>query len=116
MVRNPRSGPGVIVEQQGPLSYLVETSDRFVWKRHADYLKELGELTSADSITKQPKHHMLRLLTKHKSLAPPPALVTDSRSPDDTTEPAAMDNKPVDEASITSETAPETVNTEPSGI
>ena len=46
MVRNLRSGPnyipGVIVERQGPLSYLVSIQDGVAWHRHVDHLKELG--------------------------------------------------------------------------
>ena len=45
MARNVRSGPdwvpAVIVEHLGPVSYLVETSDQLLWKRHVDLLREL---------------------------------------------------------------------------
>ena len=45
MARNLRPGadwvPAVVVERLGPLTYLVETSDRLLWKRHIDLLREL---------------------------------------------------------------------------
>ena len=38
MIKNLRPGPdwvsGIIVERLGPVSYLVETSQRLLWKRH----------------------------------------------------------------------------------
>ena len=46
MARNLRPGPdwvpAIIVERLGPVSYLVETSERQLWKRHIDLLKELS--------------------------------------------------------------------------
>ena len=33
--------PAVVVEHLGPLTYLVETTDRLLWKRHIDLLREL---------------------------------------------------------------------------
>ena len=45
MARNLRPGadwvPAVVVERLGPLSYLVETSDMLLWRRHVDLLREL---------------------------------------------------------------------------
>ncbi len=47
MARNFRPGAewvaAEIVERLGPLTYLVETSDRQLWRRHVDHLKELVE-------------------------------------------------------------------------
>lgn len=44
MAKNFRSGedwvPGVIVQQLGPLTYLVDVSEGRIWKRHVDHLKE----------------------------------------------------------------------------
>lgn len=44
MARNLRPGPdwvpAVIVERTGPLSYIVETNDHIIWKRHVDLLRE----------------------------------------------------------------------------
>ena len=44
MVRNFGSGAnwiaGVIVRQEGPVTYLVEVSDGRLWKRHVDHVKE----------------------------------------------------------------------------
>ena len=45
MARNYRSGaawlPGVIVQQLGPLTYLVDVSEGCLWKRHVDHIKDL---------------------------------------------------------------------------
>ena len=45
MARNLRPGndwvPAVIVERLGPVSYLVETADHQLWRRHLDHLKEI---------------------------------------------------------------------------
>ena len=45
MAKNLRPGPdwvpAVVVERLGPLTYLVETTDRLLWKRHIDLLREL---------------------------------------------------------------------------
>ena len=45
MARNCRSGaawlPGVIVQQLGPLTYLVDVSEGRLWKRHVDHIKDL---------------------------------------------------------------------------
>ncbi len=44
VAKNFRSGPawipGVIVEQLGPVTYLVDVSDGRMWKRHVDHVKE----------------------------------------------------------------------------
>ena len=43
MAKNLRPGPDlVVVERLGPLTYLVETADRLLWKRHIDLLRELS--------------------------------------------------------------------------
>ena len=46
MAKNLRPGPdwvpAVVVERLGPLTYLVETADRLLWKRHIDLLRELA--------------------------------------------------------------------------
>ena len=46
MAKNLRQGPNwipaVVVERLGPLSYLVETEDRELWRHHVDLLKELA--------------------------------------------------------------------------
>ena len=53
MVRNLRPGPnwvpGVIVERAGPLSYVIETEDKQIWRRHVDQLKELGDGVAMDN-------------------------------------------------------------------
>ena len=45
MVCNMRTGPdwvpAVVIERLGPLTYLVETADHLLWKRHIDRLREL---------------------------------------------------------------------------
>ena len=47
MARNLRPGPdwvpATIVEVQGPVTYLVETDDRQIWKRHLYQLKVFQE-------------------------------------------------------------------------
>ena len=44
MARNFRAGaawvPGVIVQQLGPLAYLIEVSEGRLWKRHIDQVKQ----------------------------------------------------------------------------
>ena len=46
MAKNLRPGPdwvpAVVVERLGPLTYLVETADQLLWKRHIDLLRELA--------------------------------------------------------------------------
>ena len=43
MAKNFRAGPdwvpATIVARLGPLSYLVETQDKLVWRRHVDHVK-----------------------------------------------------------------------------
>ena len=45
MAHNMRPGPdwvpAVVIERLGPLTYLVETTDHLLWKRHIDLLREL---------------------------------------------------------------------------
>ena len=45
MARNMRPGPdwvpAVVIERLGPLTYLVETTDHLLWKRHIDLFREL---------------------------------------------------------------------------
>ena len=45
MARNMRPGPdwvpAVVIERLGPLTYLVETTEQKLWKRHVDLLQEL---------------------------------------------------------------------------
>ena len=45
MARNIHSGPdwvpAVVIERLGPLTYLVETADYLLWKRHINLLREL---------------------------------------------------------------------------
>ena len=52
MVKNLLSGdmwiPGVVVQQSGPLTFLVDVGEGRVWKRHIDHLK-LRELLDAVS-------------------------------------------------------------------
>ncbi len=47
MVRNLRPGMdwirGVVVEQFGPVTYLVDMGQDRIWKRHTDQLKSLRE-------------------------------------------------------------------------
>ena len=55
MARNMRPGPdwvpAVVIERLGPLTYLVETADHLLWKRHVDLLREL----KMDSQTETPQ-------------------------------------------------------------
>ena len=47
MLHNLRDGPkwvpGVVVGRQGPLSYVVQTTEGEVWKRHVDQIGEVGD-------------------------------------------------------------------------
>ena len=51
MVKNLHSGskwiPAVIVELLGPLSYLIETADKELWRRHIDMIKECTTTTNS---------------------------------------------------------------------
>ena len=51
MVKNLRSGPkwipALIVERLGPLSYLIETADKELWRRHIDMIKECTTTTNS---------------------------------------------------------------------
>ena len=51
MVRNFRPGqdwvPAIVVERLGPVSYLVETADHQMWRRHLDHLKEFRGLPNS---------------------------------------------------------------------
>ena len=53
MARNLRPGPnwipGVIIERAGPLSYMIETEDKQIWRRHVDQQKELGDIVETDN-------------------------------------------------------------------
>ena len=59
MARNLRPGPdwvpAVVVERLGPLTYLVETTDRLMWKRHVDLLRELSARSSRPEPGDQPE-------------------------------------------------------------
>ena len=87
MAKNLRPGPkwipAVIVERLGPLSYLVESNDCDLWRRHVDLLKELS---SADRVPTVSTPHSavsaeVVLLARHRPLVisgsvPEPAEVT----------------------------------------
>ena len=57
MVKNHGSGSswvtGVIAQQIGPVTYLVDMSGNRLWKRHVDHLKEIG--TPHLSVTTEPE-------------------------------------------------------------
>ena len=36
----PKWVPATVVGRHGPLSYLLETADKQVWKRHVEHVKE----------------------------------------------------------------------------
>ena len=50
MVKNLRPGPawipGIIIQQSGPVSFLVEVQDGLKWKRHIDHIRARGDDTS----------------------------------------------------------------------
>ena len=55
LVRNFREGDnwiqGKIVDQLGPVSYLVQSQDGAIWRRHIDHIQELSatqEISSSD--------------------------------------------------------------------
>ena len=58
MVKNYRSGPkwlpGVIVEQLGTLTFLVQLDNGMFWKRHVDQLRGRDQSSSIIQIQKQP--------------------------------------------------------------
>lgn len=59
MARNFRPGaawlPGVIAQQLGPLTYLVDVSNGRLWKRHVDHLKDLHILPSENETGPEPR-------------------------------------------------------------
>ncbi|KAL5502704.1 hypothetical protein EMCRGX_G009519 [Ephydatia muelleri] len=54
MVQNLLNGPtwvsGVISEQKGPLTYLVEVESNQYWRRHVDQIRDKGDSTLRESI------------------------------------------------------------------
>ena len=56
MARNKRPGnkwiPGVIRKQLGPLTFLVETNQGILWKRHIDHLqdRQTDETSASDDL------------------------------------------------------------------
>ena len=61
MVRNYREGskwvPGVIIENTGPVSYVVKTSDGLVWRRHVDQIREYvsEQMSASRNLTSVPQ-------------------------------------------------------------
>ena len=57
MARNMRPGadwvPATILEVKGPVTYLVETDEGQVWKRHLDQLKELEQKKQSTEFTSE---------------------------------------------------------------
>ena len=81
MARNFRAGedwiPGVVMQQLGPLTYLVNVSDGRVWKRHVNFLKEfrgLGtERVQEPTVEEEPDSSPSSLPTATTGLAVPVA-------------------------------------------
>ena len=73
MARNFRNGakylPRVLVQQLGPLTFLVEMRDGVISRRHMDHLKSLQESTTQSSAQAEPDPNEVRsrrcLLTIH---------------------------------------------------
>ena len=55
MARNLQPGPnwipGVVVERAGPLSYVIKTEEKQLWRWHVDQLKALGDGISLEAST-----------------------------------------------------------------
>ena len=78
VVRNFRGGekwvPGVIVQQLGPLTYLIDVSQGRVWKRHVDHMKvydrKPNEYDDSDSVVDDGMNESLSPLSTPE-LVPP---------------------------------------------
>ena len=42
---------GTIIEQRGPLSYLVQVANGVVWKRHVDHLRKTIDSPQEEEVT-----------------------------------------------------------------
>ena len=80
MVKNLRPGPkyvpGVVVERQGPLSYLVSVQNGINWRRHVDHLKELGPRPSGEHSLDSSVE--LDIPLEEQEFLPPPPATTDT--------------------------------------
>ena len=91
MAKNMRAGPswvpGTIVQQLGPVTYLVDVSDGRVWKRHVDHLKDRGaeSLTpwtpdQTENIPGDPQMMPSEQVVDLPTIATPPVIITPSES------------------------------------
>ena len=91
MAKNMRAGPswvpGTIVQQLGPVTYLVDVSDGRVWKRHVDHLKDRGaeSLTpwtpdQTENIPGDPQLMPTEQVVDLPTIATPPVIITPSES------------------------------------
>ena len=107
MARNLRPGadwvPAVVVERLGPLTYLVETSERLLWKRHIDHLQEL-ELRDWNSEFPEPEAPDVDIPGGDSQAPPPPLVVVPTAD-----SPAVVRQDPPDAGMAPTPTAPETV-------
>ena len=85
MARNFRPGskwvPGVIVERQGPLSYLVKVQSGDHWKRHVDHLRErnaASETQSSDQPLPESDLDVVVHLPPTPPVVPQPSVVVDA--------------------------------------
>ena len=57
MVKNLRPGdkwvPGTIIEQTGPLSYLVQVAGGLTWKRHIDHLRQMDDSPQQEPMSEE---------------------------------------------------------------
>ena len=116
MAKNMRAGPswvpGTIVQQLGPVTYLVDVSDGRVWKRHVDHLKDrvAESLTpwTPDQTENIPGDHQIMPTEKVVDLptiATPPVIITPSESG---TTPLTADDTSPDLPSLATSNAPTT--------
>ena len=89
MAHNMRPGPdwvpAVVIERLGPLTYLVETTDHLLWKRHIDLLRELkvnSQVETPQSTESDPSDLNIPLGDTTSMGTPPEEVTTPPDSPD----------------------------------
>ncbi len=109
MAKNLRPGPdwvkAIVISKLGPLSCLVETEDKLLWRRHVDHLKKLDvrpirvpEAQEAVSVVDDPEDEVMEMqqdgpeltFDSQSDASPPPLSVPDPIP--DSSAPSTVDN------------------------
>ena len=84
MHHGPDRVPAVVIERLGPLTYLVETTDHLLWKRHIDLLRELkvnSQVETPQSTESDPSELNIPLGDTTSTGTPPEEVTTLPDSP-----------------------------------